>query len=244
MKRRFYFILVFILILTACNSTSNSPEFMEIAEGRYMYNSNEVIEVFFENEELYLNWRGAKKIKPLPLGESAFFVKEMNEKINFNTNPKDGLFYMNRVPKEKDSLSSFDFRKMEGDEKVPDEYLNNGQYEKAQDAFKSIFEKDSLDSYVEEAYLNRLGYHILRQEENVDKAIAVFETNRALYPKSSNVYDSLGDAYKKKGDTATAITNYTKSIERIPRISRKKGERSKVNPVSLYWFLNIPLISR
>jgi cytochrome c-type biogenesis protein CcmH/NrfG len=37
------------------------------------------------------------------------------------------------------------------------------------------------------------------------------------YPKSSNVYDSLGEAYMAAGQKDLAIQNYEKSIELDPK---------------------------
>ena len=45
-----------------------------------------------------------------------------------------------------------------------------------------------------------LGY-MLMQQKKLPEAIAILKTNAEFYPKSSNVYDSLGDAYVK--DVAT-----------------------------------------
>ena len=39
------------------------------------------------------------------------------------------------------------------------------------------------------------------------------KTNVKLYPESSNVYDSLGEAYMKDGNKELAIKNYEKSLE-------------------------------
>ena len=40
--------------------------------------------------------------------------------------------------------------------------------------------------------------------------------NVALYPESSNVYDSLGEAYLASGDSIKALNNYKKSFELNP----------------------------
>ena len=45
-----------------------------------------------------------------------------------------------------------------------------------------------------------------------EKAKAIFKINIALYPEKSNVYDSMGDAFKKENDTLKAIEYYEKSI--------------------------------
>ena len=48
------------------------------------------------------------------------------------------------------------------------------------------------------------------------EAIEVFKLDVDEYPKSWNVYDSLGEAYMKNGDKELAIQNYEKSIELNP----------------------------
>ena len=37
-----------------------------------------------------------------------------------------------------------------------------------------------------------------------------------MFPKSANVYDSLGEAYFNKGDKKSALINYKKSLEINP----------------------------
>lgn len=66
-----------------------------------------------------------------------------------------------------------------------------------------------------EQALNNLGYALLGKEK-VDDAIAIFELNVSEYPESSNPYDSLGEAYKLKGNKDLAIKHYTKSIDLNP----------------------------
>jgi len=68
----------------------------------------------------------------------------------------------------------------------------------------------------DEPALNQLGYMLLEKDRNAD-AIAVFKLNVEEYPKSANVYDSLGDAYAKDGQKQQAIENYRKSIELDPK---------------------------
>ena len=75
---------------------------------------------------------------------------------------------------------------------------------------------DSLDKYnFNEGELNRLGYSFLGKDKN-DIALEIFKLNVAVYPKASNPYDSLGEAYLKQGDSTLAITNYKKSLELNP----------------------------
>ena len=76
--------------------------------------------------------------------------------------------------------------------------------------------KDNKDEYrTTEREFNQLGYAML-QSGKITEAIEVFKFNVALFPESSNVYDSLGEAYAAAGDKDNAILNYKKSLELDP----------------------------
>jgi predicted alpha/beta superfamily hydrolase len=64
-----------------------------------------------------------------------------------------------------------------------------------------------------ERMVNNLGYMFLTNIDDLDKAVTMFEINVANYPDSANVYDSLGEALKARGDIELAIENYEKSLE-------------------------------
>jgi predicted alpha/beta superfamily hydrolase len=68
-----------------------------------------------------------------------------------------------------------------------------------------------------EQVLNQLGYNVLLGLRKPDWAIAVFKRNVALYPESANVYDSLGDAYVAKGDTASAKVELRRAVDLATR---------------------------
>jgi CubicO group peptidase (beta-lactamase class C family) len=68
---------------------------------------------------------------------------------------------------------------------------------------------------IEEGTLNGLGYTLLFSGQTQD-AIAVFQRNVQEYPKSANVYDSLGEAYMKAGQKDLAIQNYEMSLKLNP----------------------------
>jgi hypothetical protein len=211
MKLITYISLSFIISLLSCSNSNNSSEFIAKTTGRYLYNSDEVIEVYFKENNLYMIWRGASNIKPLKVNDSTFYVKEMNEKIQFLTNPSDLQEYMVLVPKEGNNLVEYNFKKLASDEKVPSEYLLNDNYEKALNGYLDIKEKDSLDTAIDERAINSWGYKKLRENDHLT-AINIFKINIALHPASSNVYDSLGQAFLKSGDTIQAIDNYKRSL--------------------------------
>ena len=63
--------------------------------------------------------------------------------------------------------------------------------------------------------INMLGYKYLQSGET-EQAISLFKLNTLAFPNSSNVYDSLGEAYMINGDRKLAIENYRKSLKLNP----------------------------
>ena len=64
--------------------------------------------------------------------------------------------------------------------------------------------------------LNALGYQLLFSGMHSD-AVQVLRKNVEEYPQSSNVYDSLAEAYMKVGQKDLAIQNYEKSLQLNPK---------------------------
>ncbi len=67
-----------------------------------------------------------------------------------------------------------------------------------------------------EADINMLGYQMVNRHQ-IALAIVVFTFNVAAYPESSNVYDSLAEAYMNDGQIERSIRNYEKSIKLDPK---------------------------
>jgi hypothetical protein len=66
-----------------------------------------------------------------------------------------------------------------------------------------------------ELQLNGLGYALLRHGA-VDDALRIFELNTEAFPRSFNVWDSLGEAWREQGDRAQALACYRKALELNP----------------------------
>jgi tetratricopeptide (TPR) repeat protein len=52
--------------------------------------------------------------------------------------------------------------------------------------------------------------------KKIPEAIAIFKLNVEAFSNSSNVHDSLGEAYMAAGDKALAIQNYERSLQLNP----------------------------
>ena len=77
-------------------------------------------------------------------------------------------------------------------------------------------ENKKSDKYaLKENEMNMTGYQLLNANM-VKEAIAVFKLNVDAFPKSSNVYDSYGEALLKNGEKEKGIENYKRSIELNP----------------------------
>jgi CubicO group peptidase (beta-lactamase class C family) len=68
-----------------------------------------------------------------------------------------------------------------------------------------------------EQELNTLGYALLNEAQKTTEAIEVFKLNVEAYPKSSNVCDSLAEAYARDGQKALAIQYYEKALALDPK---------------------------
>jgi len=75
--------------------------------------------------------------------------------------------------------------------------------------------KDSEGYDLNEGDMNAMGYQLMGSDK-VEDASKIFELIIEAFPKSSNAYDSLGEAQMKLGKNDLAIKNYRKSVELNP----------------------------
>lgn len=75
--------------------------------------------------------------------------------------------------------------------------------------------------------LNELGYTFINQQQ-IDKAIKIFELNVQEHPESANCYDSLGEAYFKNKQLELARENYKKAFDLNPKNTNAKEMIKKI----------------
>ena len=135
--------------------------------------------------------------------------------IQFSRNNESNnlkLVYLN--PFSYDTVSSHE--PMAESEKLPLEFLSNGDYENGLDAYLEIQRADKNDTAVNENRLNRKGYNLIA-DNNLTLAKSIFKVNTILYPSSSNVYDSYAEVCMMNKEYDLAIKNYQKSLELDPQ---------------------------
>jgi CubicO group peptidase (beta-lactamase class C family) len=97
--------------------------------------------------------------------------------------------------------------------------LENYRAKRARDAAQAIGENG----------LNNMGYALLRWKK-IDDAIEVFRQNTVDFPNSANTWDSLAEAYMTKGENASAIKYYEKSLELNPKNNNAIEQLKKLKP--------------
>ena len=204
-----------VLTITVCSCSKSmdyTQAFKDQTSGKYLYNQDDVIEVFYENNKLFLKWRGADKIEPVALDENEFFMVDMYKKLRFVQHPETKEHYLSIINEDNKDLITYDYLKVPYDYKTPSMYLKEKNYEKALAGFLLIKEKDSTSNFINERDFNSRGYGFIRDKEYKD-ANEVFKINVALHPTSDNVYDSLADGYLLIKDSLNAYANYTKALD-------------------------------
>ena len=72
------------------------------------------------------------------------------------------------------------------------------------------------------------GYYLLGNGQ-ADEAVYVFKANIKKYPDSWNVYDSLAEVYKTKGEKVLATSYYETALAKVPYEAQKKRIREELS---------------
>ena len=101
-----------------------------------------------------------------------------------------------------------------------------GLLEKTGKAAEAKELRDRSMEIAQEADINNVGYQLLG-ENKIQEAIDLFKRNVKDYPKSWNVYDSLGEAHDKNGEKKLAIENYTRALKLV----KDEPNRKRINEI-------------
>jgi len=90
---------------------------------------------------------------------------------------------------------------------------------------------DSTKYFISAGYLNRVAYKYIYEDE-IQKAIKVFEFAISEYPENANLYDSLGEVYFHVKEFEKSRENYKKSLRYNPDNTNAKEYLSKIEELS------------
>lgn len=203
--------VVMVCFYSCSNSIQYSEDFKTKTAGGYLYNADDVITISYVDNTLLFDWRGIKT-KPVATDTNEFFVPDLYKKLHFVIHPQTGKRYLSMINENNPDSISYDYVKVPKGYKTPSQHLEDKNYEAALQGYLEIKAKDSVSEFIDQYKFNRMGYKYLR-DENYKDAIGVFTMNTKLHPTSGNVYDSLADAYARKGDSALAYENYKKALD-------------------------------
>lgn len=181
-------------------------------EGRFLVNPDRVLTVVKRDGRLSVRPTADQNFELLPISENQFIRTDADIRYQFARDASGKVESLHM----RSEGGAAEAPRISADTPVPYELLMAGKTNEAIAAYKKIKQEKPDNNAVAEDRLNSLGYSLLQQKKTAE-AIAVFKANVELYPQSSNVYDSLGEAYMAGGDKAQAIANYKKSLELDPK---------------------------
>lgn len=192
-----------------------------------LFNAYIAISPYLMYDDGYLVKKAEKKLAGSYNDAVQFYMTVGDEPDYFETLDKFKEIVMNKSPK------GFDFKyvKMEKEDhgSVPHLSIYNGleeiysgwkipkeKYKEGLAAidkhYAGLTKKFGYEIETPELVINQLGYNYLGEKE-ITKAIKVFKANVKRYPKSANVYDSLGEAYENDNQFDKAEKNYAIAVE-------------------------------
>jgi len=194
------------------------PETLNTYPGRYRVGFDETVTIFAKGDTLYLRAFDQDGTRLFPISTDTLIMQERIGQMVFVHNPDGDVASVEyqfadeigRLPAEPVAAD----RLAEG-EMIPFELLKAGRYDEALELYRNRKQADPNDRYVSESRFNNLGYQLLN-EQSIDAAASVFRINIALYPKSGNCYDSMGEALLKQEDKSAALAHYEKALKLDP----------------------------
>ncbi|SHE74906.1 serine hydrolase [Pedobacter caeni] len=187
---------------------------LDYLSGRYRTDRSDLMRIYREGGKVFLMKNSEQPEELFKIADHTFVVANSSDyKIKVVINPADqvkhlafiwgtdAVKYINPV--------------MKTDEKVPYEFILEGQFDQALAAYQQMKKEHPDYHTVGQRYLTDMGYRLLRIKE-IKKAIDLFKVNAFLYPEESDVYDSLGEAYLADGDKKLGKENYLKALKLNP----------------------------
>jgi CubicO group peptidase (beta-lactamase class C family) len=202
---------------------SADPAKLDDYTGRFLVDTDHALTVTKENGKLYGKPPSSPKFELFAISENEFTRRDENHQFAF-ARGEGGKVDSVRIRFNGEPVEA---RRLAQGEVTPYEQLIAGKFAEAMEAYKKIKREKPDDNAVAEGRLNYIGYSLLEQK-NIAAAIAVFKVNVEMYPQSSNVYDSLGEAYMANGEKELAIINYRKSLELNPQNKNAVGMLKKL----------------
>lgn len=117
--------------------------------------------------------------------------------------------------------------RISADELTPFELMTSGKVEAAMERYRQIKKDTPQNPSIDPGRLIGDGYNLV-QEGKLNEGIALLKVAVDLYPKSTEAYDVLADAYETNGQKDLAIAAYKKSLEVNPQNANARERLKKL----------------
>ncbi len=185
--------------------------------GKYAYSFDENITVYAEDGKVFLKYLTNPAPEELiKVAENKYVRRSRKAVIQFLNDPLKADQSLVFLPEKEGEALDYKNVRVDAAEKLGIEWLMEGNLEKAVAIYQQKKQEQPNFMPAHEEYINRGGYQAMGNG-NLDLALNIFKLNVALHPKAYNTYDSLAEAYLKKGEKELAIKNYKKSLELNPK---------------------------
>lgn len=183
--------------------------------GRYNMNG-QLVRIVTQDNKLLMDQPGIGRKELFRIGPHKFISQTAPEVIGFSKNKETGRSQFAYLQPDKDLADQeITATLLTADEKLPIEWLESGNYEKALAGYRSALNSNPSQPNLQESAINELGYGFLNNGQT-EIALRVFRVNTELYPDAFNTWDSLAECYLNLGDQENAKLNYEKSLELNP----------------------------
>lgn len=110
------------------------------------------------------------------------------------------------------------FAQRDPQEKLAIQYYQNGEYEKAKEIFKPIYEKNN-SSYIYVYY-----YQVLVEMQDYKELEKVAKNQHKKFPKVQRYIVDLAYVYEVSGNTSKAVKEYEDAIKNVPNVENSYKE--------------------
>lgn len=190
------------------------PEVLAALPGRYRFGPFHVLEVSVDGEGPKVEVTGVERfltseLHPLSVdGTHVRFATDLGG-VFLGLDTADGALAVDWHGEE------HPLPPLAADVLLPVELLRDDRLEEGIAAYRRLAAEGHVPDSRTEFFLNRLGYRLLA-EERPDDALAVFRLQAELYPTVPNVFDSLGDGYRRAGRPEEAAQAYRQALALDP----------------------------
>jgi CubicO group peptidase (beta-lactamase class C family) len=205
---------------------------LETFIGRYRLYPDRVLTMKVESAstgggagKLFANPTTGAPFELLPISETTFVRRGSPLKYEFLKDATDAAtFNAVRVIGPNGSANA---PRITADELTPFELLTSGKVAEALSRYRQILKDTPLNPSVNPGRLIGEGNNLV-QEGKLAEGIALLKVAVELYPKSTDAYDVLADAYETNGQKDLAIEMYKKSLEVNPQNANAREKLKKL----------------